>query len=419
MLFRFDQLLLSLSSGLDAIEKEILGTTTNHGKRLAILTSAMGRQLKLDGNQMVCLVSCALLHDNAVGEYRLHMRSQGGETQETNMQPHCERGEENVLFLPFPCNVAGYIKYHHEFNDLSGPFGLCSEKLPLGSQIIALADHLDVTLDLHTENKISTDELREYIQQRNGNLYTKQAADALLTVLTPALLSCLADSNVDKYLEETMPHWIINRPATELMPIAETLARITDYKSKFTAKHSVQIANRAYFMAKQYGFDEEICAQLYIAAALHDIGKLITPVDVLEKPGKLTEEEYEIIKGHVYSSYMMLKDVDGLEEICRWAVTHHRKLNNSGYPDLPKIYLTNDFMYRLMTCIDIYQAVRETRPYHERRTHEQTMEIMWTMANRGEIDKSITNDMDDLMAQFTQCDGDVPSPRMQSSAEPR
>ncbi len=96
----------------------------------------------------------------------------------------------------------------------------------------------------------------------------------------------------------------------------------------------------------------------------------------------------------------MLKDVEGFGEICRWAVTHHRKLTGTGYPELPAEYLEMDFVSRMMACIDIYQAVREARPYHGARTHRETMNIMWDMSLRGEIDRQITRDLDTEMAAF-------------------
>ncbi len=65
----------------------------------------------------------------------------------------------------------------------------------------------------------------------------------------------------------------------------------------------------------------------------------------------------------------------------------------------------------MMACIDVYQAVRETRPYHAGRTHRETMDIMWEMVGRGEIDRDITHDMDTEMARFESGDGDVPAPQ--------
>jgi len=403
-----DQLLVGFSAGLDAVEKEVLGATVNHGKRIAVLALAMGKHIGLNNNELIGLGACAILHDNALSEY---LRTGSlAETQTLDMRLHCINGEENISFLPFPCNVKDIIKYHHEFCDKSGPFGMDPENTPIGAQLIAMADDLDIHYNLPAASTDSLDELRTIIENRKGTRYTPFSVDAMLAVLDQDRLDSLKDENIDATFQEIMPPWVVKKPATELMRLSEIVARIIDYKSHFTAKHSTQIANRAYWMARYYQFDAETCARIYIAAAFHDIGKMMTPTAILEKQGKLTPDEFATIKEHVYWSYIMLKDVEGLEEICRWAVTHHRKLDGTGYPDLPDAYLENDFVSRLMTCIDIYQAVRETRPYHAGRSHEETMHIMNEMVLRGEIDRQITADLDIEMARFKTGDGDVPSP---------
>jgi HD-GYP domain-containing protein (c-di-GMP phosphodiesterase class II) len=85
-------------------------------------------------------------------------------------------------------------------------------------------------------------------------------------------------------------------------------------------------------------------------------------------------------------------------------------LNGQGYPELPKEYFPLDFVSKLMACIDIYQAVRETRPYHAGRSHEETIRLMNAMVMLGEIDKQIVQDMNIAMASFKDNDGYVPSP---------
>ena len=414
MKFRMDQLLFGLSAGLDAVEGEILGATMNHGKRIAILTVAMGEHIGLSNHELVGVAACAILHDNALTEYLNAMQSVS-DTQMLNMKLHCIKGEENVSCLPFPCSVEGFIKYHHEFADASGPFHMDGEEIPVGAQLIAIADDLDVRFDFSTLSESSAGDVRSFVKGKCGGYYTRQAAEAMLSVLSGNFFDRLDDDMVDATFREMMPRWVVNKPATELMRLSEIVARITDYKSHFTAKHSTQIANRAYWMARHYQYDAETCAKVYIAAAFHDLGKLMTPTAILEKPGKLTADEYATIQDHVLWSYLLLKDVEGFDEICRWAVTHHRKLDNTGYPELPDEYLTDDFVCRLMACIDIYQAVRETRPYHGSRTHQETMRILYDMAGKGEIDRQITEDLDREMARFTDGDGDVPHPFEQRS----
>lgn len=411
MKFRMDQLLRSLSIGLDAVENELTGCTTNHGKRVAVLTAAMGRYLGWDENQIIGVVACSLLHDNALTESFVENHIQPGEMN--LLISHCLKGEVNVTLLPFTTDVTGFITYHHERADGSGPMGLLAEETPVGAQLIAIADRFDIVYNIKNQPASVLPTLRNIIVKERGICNTRIATDAMFGILDDSLLLSLKDDRIDHSYAHTIPEWNVDLQAESMMEIADFVASITDYKSIFTAKHSIQIARRAFWMSRFYGFDMEISAQIYLAAALHDVGKLVTPITILEKPGKLDREEFEIIKKHVYWSYIMLKDIEGFDNICRWAVTHHRKLNGVGYPDLPAEYLNMDFISRMMACIDIYQAVRETRPYHSGRTHKETMDIMWKMVSNGEIDSRITQDLDNEMSRFLHEEGDLPLPVIQ------
>ncbi len=408
MRFRMDQLISSFSTGLDAVEKTYLGASINHGKRIAILNVKMGQYMGWSKEDLIGLSICALLHDNALTEYLLSEKP--GPKQAWNMKTHCVIGEENAACLPFPSDTEGFILYHHEHADGTGAFGTKVHDIPLGAQFIAVADMVDVAKHLGQRHQNGLEDLTPYVTENRGTRFTPAAADAFQSILSRDLLDQLLDENVDSVYKEVMPQWILDVPASKTMPIAKLLGRIIDYKSPFTAKHTDQIANRAYIMARYYDMDDETCAKVFFAASLHDLGKLMIPTEILEKNGKLDDKEFEIIKSHVAWSYTLLKDIEGFDEICRWAVTHHRKLNGTGYPDLPESYFPLDFVSRLMACIDIYQAVREARPYHPGRTHEETINIMQNMVNKGEIDKQITQDMDQAMAVFKEDDGYVPSP---------
>ena len=92
------------------------------------------------------------------------------------------------------------------------------------------------------------------------------------------------------------------------------------------------VAAAARKLAELSGMNETDCKKMAIAGYLHDVGKLRVPNSILEKPGKLTDEEFNIIKEHTYYTRWILKDVDGFEKIANWAAFHHEKLNGKGYP---------------------------------------------------------------------------------------
>jgi len=213
------------------------------------------------------------------------------------------------------------------------------------------------------------------------------------------LIESLQDDVIDETARSVLAPWIVDVEDQVIINLVSFITKIIDYKSVFTKKHSSKIANMAWFMGEYYNYNQEEKAKLYLAAALHDIGKLETPTAILEKPGKLTDEEFTIIKEHVRKTWELLKDIDGFEDICKWASNHHEKLNGKGYP-FGKNADELDFNSRLMACIDIYQAVSEKRPYHPLRDLNDTLEIMYKMADDGAIDRSIVNDISIAMKPY-------------------
>ena len=145
-------------------------------------------------------------------------------------------------------------------------------------------------------------------------------------------------------------------------------------------------------MSNYYGFDSDKIMKLVIASNLHDLGKLAVPNKILDKQDKLSEDEFSVIKSHTYYTRQALSKIDGFEEITEWASNHHEKLNGDGYPfGMSAEELS--FEARLMTCLDIYQALTEERPYREGLAHEKVMSILLQQANDGFIDLKIVNDI--------------------------
>ena len=400
-----DALIRVLAQALDMVEIAYIGASTNHGKRIAVLCAAMGRHLGMGEDELSDLVCCALLHDNALTEFIQLQR--GSEEDTIYLGSHCEIGQRNVERLPFKGNIAGFIQYHHERADGQGPFLLLEGYYPMGAELIAASDMIDANLHLQRISPEGLPALRQGIAGDIHHRFTERAGNALLAVLDEELLASLGDERIVETVNRSVPAWIMDMEDPALVPIAEFIAHIIDYKSAFTRIHTQQIANRAWVIAEHYGYDLTQKIQLYLAAALHDIGKLAVPSEVLEKPGKLNDEEFKIIQTHVVHTRALLSAEEGLGPITEWASNHHEKLDGSGYP-LGKTAADLDFNSRLMACIDIYQAVSEERPYHPRRSHADAIAILNSMAEKGKIDPVIVRDMDEMMAPWSGKDVEGP-----------
>ncbi|MCL1854092.1 MAG: HD domain-containing protein [Clostridia bacterium] len=405
MKIAMDKLCIMFSKAFDVIEKEQLGASENHSMRVAVICCAMGKQLGYDDETISAIATCGLFHDSALTEY--HLSQKPGAQQERNMVLHNEKGQENVSWLPFKINIDKFVLYHHERGDGNGPFHKSENEIPLESALIAAADAVDATYHLQRVPAGELSALRDQIVSGAEMYSTRVAVEALLEILDEDFLATLRDENIAQTIERVLPRWDVDIADPRVVRIGEFIARVIDYKSVFTHMHTSQIANRAWVMAEHYGYEPGEKNALFLAASLHDIGKIAVPTEILEKPGKLDDEEFTIIKQHVQKTLEWLREIPDFEQIRNWAADHHEKLIGLGYAR-GKAEDALDFNARLMACIDIYQAVIEPRPYHDARTHQETMQILYDMSSKGLIDAGIVKDLDGVMAEYSL--RPVPSP---------
>ena len=164
----------------------------------------------------------------------------------------------------------------------------------------------------------------------------------------------------------------------------EFMSKIIDFRSPFTAMHSAGVAAAAVCLAERMGMSEDECKMMRIAGNLHDVGKMKIPNAILEKPGKLTDEEFNIMKEHTYYTYMILRDIRGFEQISKWAAFHHEKLTGAGYPfhlSAAEIPLGS----RIMAVADIFSAITGDRPYRKGMEKEKVISILRGDAAKGLI----------------------------------
>lgn len=394
MKMNFNDVLYAFSYALDCVEHEILGATTNHGKRVAYISTVMGRSLGISEDELLDLAACAVLHDNALTEYLMteYNKELFEKADNREIGVHCSIGEANIKNLPFQTNVEEVILYHHENVDGSGPFGKHAADTPLFAQLIHLADVMDVECDLGTYQESEYQEVVTYLRNNQGVLYDKTHVDIFLADFAEENLKEMQGDGIDRLLKEKLPERIIEYAEDTLYGIAAMFAKIIDYKSEFTGTHSIGIAQKAAKMGRFYGYDKETVQKLYMAGAVHDIGKLVISKDVLEKPGKLDNREFAYIQTHAWYTYEILHKIEGFEDITQWASLHHEKLDGTGYP-FGKTAAELGTKERLMACVDIYQALTEVRPYKDGLSHETVVGMMRKMAQDGKIDASIVEDL--------------------------
>lgn len=391
-------LLSACSYALDCVEAELVHITDQHAKRVAYMSVCTAEQMGVHGKELQDLAVCALLHDNALTQYiqeELHSDiSQASGTQEfPQVGMHCSQGEENIRQLPFHTDVSNVILYHHENANGSGSFGKTWTEIPLFARIIHLCDLLDANCRTKSFAEDSWEKANRFLQKTRSRLFDDACVDAFLAAFSKSHFLSLHDENLENALWSKVPRSKQNLTFSQIKALADFFARIVDYKSPFTSTHSIGVAVDAEKLARHMGFDEETAQKMYLAGALHDIGKVAIGNEILEKPGRLTEDEFKTMKHHAAYTYYILSGIDDFQEIRDWAAFHHERLDGSGYP-LGKTADELNTQERMMACIDIYQALTESRPYKQGIPHEKAHDILRDMAEKGWIDAEIVAEID-------------------------
>ncbi len=163
------------------------------------------------------------------------------------------------------------------------------------------------------------------------------------------------------------------REASMFEQTAEALANAIDAKDKYTHGHSARVATLSRQIAKEAGFSERDCSQVYFAALLHDIGKIGIRDDIINKVGRLTEEEFGEIRRHPVLGYQILSSIRQSPSLGVGAHYHHERYDGTGYPDglrgeqIPEIA-------RIIAVADAYDAMTSTRSYRSQLSPQETRE---------------------------------------------
>ena len=149
---------------------------------------------------------------------------------------------------------------------------------------------------------------------------------------------------------------------TSLLETIELARQLVELRDPFTAGHEMHVGQLAKAIAAQMGFDADRQEGLMVAGYLHDIGKIIIPVEILSKPGKISTEEFSLIKNHVQAGYDLLKDVGFKWNIAEPIFEHHERLDGSGYPrKLKADQISIDG--RILAVADVVESIFHYRPY--------------------------------------------------------
>jgi len=175
-----------------------------------------------------------------------------------------------------------------------------------------------------------------------------------------------------------------------------SLATALDAKDPYTRGHSERVGNYAEALGGAVNLSADVRRNLRRAGLLHDIGKIGIPLDYLQKPGKLTTEEYEIVKLHPSIGYDICKPLKTMLPLLSLIRGHHERLDGRGYPDGLKADQIS-LPLRCLTLSDIYDALTSDRAYRRALPKEQAFKIMREEASLGMWDMSLIDKFNDMI----------------------
>jgi putative nucleotidyltransferase with HDIG domain len=362
-------LIEGLSYALDVAEKNYF----SHAKHVAYTSYMIAKELNLPIEQQKDTYYAALLHDIGAGN-------------SCSIEEHCIAGRDILKNLPVKNIISEFVYFHHEHINGTGPFHLKGDEIPLPAQIICFADLFDSSFrDLKNLNFATFNEIRSWL----NDVHSLFDSEILITfqklIEKEYFLLDYFNHEFNKILSRRI---LIQEYYLDLEGIkgyAHAFSEIIDKRSPFTYIHSVGIADLVIKISKELGYDSDVQNKVYIAALLHDVGKLAISNDIIDKAGKLNEQERFEINKHSYYTRWILEQIDGFEEITEFASNHHEKLNGKGYP----LHLYGEQigeLDRIMAICDIYQALTEERPYRKQMPIDKVWEIIDQMVDRKDLD---------------------------------
>ena len=144
----------------------------------------------------------------------------------------------------------------------------------------------------------------------------------------------------------------------------QAIARTIDAKDEYTNGHSIRVGYYSKVIAQNLGMSDDEVDNIYYIALLHDIGKIAIPDSILNKPGRLTDEEFKVMKSHTTRGAKILKGISTIPQIIEGAKSHHEKYDGSGYPEGLKGEQI-PFVARIICCADCFDAMASKRVYKE------------------------------------------------------
>ena len=324
--------------------------------------------------------------------------------------------QEYILKLTYKDQLTGLYNrryYEEQIEKLSG-----SEFLPLAIMMVdvnglkltndAFGHHIgDELLKKVAKNLISCDSKGGFACRVGGDeflmvfpntdeneaeylvdkLYELVSAERLENIVISISAGCQVRTDVSQSIRDTLikaENHMLRKKIVESQSMRNQTVNIImqtlSEKNEREKRHSVEVAKWAKEIGVAMGLSVQKVKEIELAGLLHDIGKIAIKEDILNKPGKLTEEEYDEIKRHPESGYHILKSVDEYSSLAQCVLEHHERFDGKGYPKGIKGSQIS-LIARIIAVADAFEAMIAQRPYRKSLTEEMAIEEIKKNAN--------------------------------------
>jgi len=389
----FEDIVKALSLTMDLVEQ----ASHQHAQRVAGIAMNLGRRVGMPDDRLRDLYYAGLIHDiGQIGTADEILRKKGALTlrEKAAMYSHPHVGYEIVREIPTLDSTAYLIRWHHERWDGTGyPDALYWDGIPEYALILTVADTMDALVSprpwrpaLPKEAAIA--EVRKFagIQFHPGHVVL------LMNLVEERGVEGLGELDEDSrqtLKKETERHPEFPRlTGGRILGIVDLFSRIIDARHKYSRGHSRRVANLAKEIGRELGFEDELLFKLEIAGLLHEAGKVAVSSAIVDKAGKLTDTEYQIMREYPLASERIVSTIRSLSDLGPVVRHQHEYYDGTGYPD----GLAGDdipIFSRILAVADAYDAMASKRAYRNALPLEHILREMRKDFGTGRLDPSL------------------------------
>ena len=385
--------LCDLSMALSDVMDLVSPVFSGRHRQVAYIALSISREMGLPESERSTIAFAAALHD--MGALSVRERVSAMEFEVVQPHAHAEHGYSLLRTFAPLAEAADIIRLHHVRWDErldSEVVEAAGGNVPLGSYIVHISDRIAVLIDRTRDVLSQSGSIRDRIARESGAMFMPELVDVFEKLANREYFWLdLSSPSVGSVLHKRMHKADVELDFDMLLSLADLFRRTIDFRSRFTATHSAGVAAVAESLASRIGFSRRECLHMEVAGYLHDLGKLAIPTELLEKPGRLSPEEMNVMKSHTFYTYRTLESIPELSTIAEWAAFHHERIDGTGYPfklsrkELP-------IGSRVMAVADVFTALTEDRPYRKGMSPEQAARVIRKMADGQALDPDVASE---------------------------